>query len=412
MGNSAIPGRHGASTHDVAPMTRAVSAPTAHVGEPASVPGPVAGRTPLRVCLVGPSLDIVGGQSIVLDRLRTRFGETDGVQVSFVPVNPRLPGVLGALQRIKYVRTIVTSAAYVASLVRHLRHVDVVHAFSASYWSYLLAPVPAMLVGRLYGKTVVLNYHSGEADDHLANWPTAARFARHADAIAVPSGYLVEVFHRHGLAATSIYNFVEIERIPFRSRALLRPRFLSNRNLEALYDVACTIRAFARVQAEFPDAELVVAGEGRERAALEALVAELGVRQVRFLGRVAPDDMPTLYADADVYLNASRIDNMPSSIIEAYAAGLPVVTTDAGGIPFILQHESTGLMVHTGDDAGLAAQALRLLRDPALVERLTSRARSECLERYVWPAVRDAWLQLYRDASRTPASQPATSPAP
>lgn len=363
-------------------------------------PAARAGGRPLRVCLVGPSLDIVGGQSVVLDRLLSRFGEGGELDVSFIPVNPRLPGPLAALQRIKYVRTVVTSVAYLAALLRRLPGTDVVHAFSASYWSYLLAPVPAMLVGRLYGRTVVLNYHSGEADDHLTHWRSAPFFARLAHAIAVPSGYLVDVFARHGLAATSVFNFVEVDRIPYRARAALRPRFLSNRNLEALYNVACSIRAFARVQREVPEAELVIAGEGRERPALEALVAELGLRHVTFLGRVAPAAMPALYDAADVYLNASDIDNMPSSIIEAYAAGLPVVTTNAGGIPYILSHESTGLMVSTGDDAGMAAQALRLLRDPALVERLTARAYAECRERYVWPAVRDAWVRLYREAAR------------
>jgi len=380
-----------------------------HLAEAASV-RPMAvreGGRPLRVCLVGPSLDIVGGQSVVLDRLLSRLEEGDEIDVSFLPVNPRLPGVFGALQRVKYLRTVVTSAAYFVSLLRRLRDADVVHAFSASYWSFLLAPVPAMLIGRLYGRTVVLNYHSGEADDHLRHWRSAPFFARLADAIAVPSGYLVDVFARHGLPATPVFNFVEVDRIPFRPRAVLRPRFLSNRNLEALYNVACTIRAFARVQREVPEAALVIAGEGRERPALEALVAELGLRHVQFLGRVAPDAMPALYDAADVYLNASDIDNMPSSIIEAYAAGLPVVTTNAGGIPYILAHESTGLMVATGDDAGMAAQALRLLRDPALVERLTSRAYAECRERYVWPAVREAWLRLYREASRVVAPRQA-----
>lgn len=355
-------------------------------------------RAPLRVCLVGPSLDIVGGQSIVLDRLLARFRDTPGIEISFVAVNPRLPGPLRALQRVKYVRTVVTSVAYVASLVRRLRDVDVVHAFSASYWSFLLAPVPAMLVGRLYGKAVVLNYHSGEADDHLTNWRTAVPLAHLAHAIAVPSDYLVDVFRRHALGARVVFNFVEADAIPFRPRAALRPRFLSNRNLEALYNVACSIRAFARVQEAVPEAELVVAGEGRERAALEGLVASLRLRNVRFVGRVAPGEMPALYDAADVFLNSPEIDNMPSSIIEAYAAGLPVVTTDAGGIPYLVRHEATGLMVPTGDDAAMADQALRLLRDPALVARITAQARAECLERYVWPAVRMAWLRLYRDA--------------
>lgn len=340
-------------------------------------------------------MDILGGQAVVLERLRARLSTVPGVEVTFLPVNPRLPGPLGALQRVKYVRTIATSVAYVASLVGTLWRTDVVHAFSASYWSFLLAPVPAMLVGRLFGRRVVLNYHSGEADDHLATWRSAVPLARLAHRIVVPSAYLVDVFARHGLAAESIHNFVEVERIAWRPRAELRPRFLSNRNLEPLYNVACSIRAFARVQAAVPHAELVVAGDGSERAALEALVAELRLANVTFTGRVPHERMAALYDAADVYLNSPDIDNMPSSVIEAYAAGIPVVTSDAGGIPYILRHEETGMLAPRGDDAALAAAALRLLRDPALVHRITTQARAELEAHYVWPAVRDAWLALY-----------------
>ncbi|HEX4936317.1 MAG TPA: glycosyltransferase family 4 protein, partial [Gemmatimonadaceae bacterium] len=301
-------------------------------------------------------------------------------------------------QRVKYVRTLVTSIAYGWSLLRRLRHVDVVHAFSASYWSFLLAPVPAMLVGRLFGKLVVLNYRSGEADDHLANWRTAVPLLRLADAIVVPSGYLVDVFAKYGLQAESIVNFVETDHLTHRSRDVLVPRFFSNRNLEPLYNVACTIRAFARIQRALPEATLVVAGDGSERRSLEALVAHLGVTGVTFVGRVSPREMGALYAAADVYLNSPDIDNMPNSVIEAFAAGLPVVTTDAGGIPYIVRPGDNGLMVARDDDAALAEQALRLFREPGLARRLTEAARRECLARYTWPMVRDAWVRLYERA--------------
>lgn len=351
----------------------------------------------VRVCLVGPSLDILGGQAVQLERLRTGLSDSAVVEVGFLPVNPRLPGPLRQLQRIKYVRTVVTSMAYVWSLLRHVGSYDVVHAFSASYWSYLLAPLPAMLVGRLYGKGVILNYHSGEADDHLARWRrTAAPTMRLAHMIVVPSDYLVGTFARHGLEARAVLNFVEIEKIPFRCRVAPRPVFLSNRNLEPLYNVACTLRAFAIVQREFPDAALIIAGDGSARSSLEGLTAELELRNVEFVGRTPHEAMGALYDRADIYLNSSNLDNMPLSIIEAFAAGLPVVTTDAGGIPFVVRDLENGLMVRCNDHASLAASVLRLLRDPSLATRLASAARDECLSRYVWRSVKKEWERVYQ----------------
>jgi glycosyltransferase involved in cell wall biosynthesis len=372
------------------------------------MPESMSGGTPrVRVLLVGPSLDILGGQAVQAARLLSHLRELPGLEVGFLAVNPRLPGPLRALQRVKYVRTISTSIAYFASLLREVPRWDVIHAFSASYTSFLLAPLPAMIAAKLYGKRVVLNYRSGEAEDHLARSRRVAVRAmrRLADAIAVPSGYLVTVFARFGLRARSIFNFVDLDRIPFRERSSPpRPHFLSNRNLEPLYNVACVLRAFARVQREVPEARLTVAGFGSQERALHALAGELGLRNVEFTGRVAPDRMPALYDAADVYLNAPDIDNMPNSVIEAYAAGLPVVTSDAGGIPYIVRDGETGLMVPRGDDAALAGAALRVLREPGLARRLATQAREECVSRYTWAAVRHEWAELYAGlAPRTAA---------
>jgi len=294
-----------------------------------------------------------------------------------------------------------------------------VHAFSASYWSFLLAPLPAMAAAKLYGRRVVLNYRSGEADDHLRRSRAAVPSMRRlADAIVVPSGYLVDVFAQFGLAARSVFNFVELERIPYRRRDALvgmrSPHFFSNRNLEPMYNVACTLRAFARVQAEVPGARLTVAGDGAERARLEALAVSLGLRHVEFVGRVRPEAMPALYDAADVYLNSPDIDNMPNSVIEAYAAGLPVVTTDAGGIPYIVRDGETGLMVKRDDDAAMASAALRLLREPGLATRLADTARAECLAKYSWSAVSHEWADVYASlvaAGETSAASAAAQAA-
>ncbi len=352
---------------------------------------------PIRVLLVGPSLAILGGQSVQLKRLLDKLEEAGEVLPGFLPVNPQLPGPLGALQRVKYVRTVVTSLAYLVGLLRTVPRYDVIHAFSASYWSFILAPLPAMLVGRLFGKKVVLNYHSGEAEDHLQRWRrTALPAMRLAHAIVVPSGYLVDVFARFGLEAQAIPNFVDVERFPWRERPSPRPVFLSNRNLQGLYNVGCIIRAFAIVRREVPAARLLVAGFGPERDALEALAHDLGVDGVvEFRGKLEPAAMAALYDEADVYLNSPNIDNMPLSLIEASAAGLPVVSTDAGGIPYLVTHDESALLVPCDDAAALAAAALRVLREPGLSTRLAATARRHCLERYTWVATWGQWRDLY-----------------
>jgi glycosyltransferase involved in cell wall biosynthesis len=364
--------------------------------------------TTVRVCLVAPSIGFLGGQAVAAQRLLDRLRATPGLEVDLLPHDPRSTALLRVLRRVKYVRTIATSVAYVASLYRRLPHYDVVHVFAASYWSFVLAPLPAILVGKRLGKKVIANYHSGEADDHLRRWPrTSIPTLRRADVVITPSRYLVDVFARFDVPADAIENFIDPRSVRLRRRGALRPVFLSNRNLHPLYNIGCTLRAFAIVQQRLPEASLNIVGDGPERERLEALAASLGLRHVTFVGPVRPEEMVGWYDRSDVYLNASNIDNMPLSIIEAFACGLPVVTTRAGGIPYIVDDERNGLLVDCEDHAGLARQAMRLLDDASLVRRLTDAALDDVARRYTWEAVGPRWNALYR---RLAGAEPASAP--
>jgi len=351
-------------------------------------------RRKIRVLMIAPALPIVGGQTVQASRLIAAFKNEPELIVDFQPINP---AVLPRLQKIKYVRTVLTSFKYAADLLLRSRRYDIIHIFSASYFSFVLAPTPAVLIAKLFGKKTILNYRSGEAPDHLKRWRrTAIPTIRLFDRIVTPSGYLVDVFSEFGLAARSIFNFVDTHNYKFRERKPLRPVFLSNRNFESHYNVACTLRAFSLIRRELPEARLIVAGDGPERNRLHALAADLGLGGVEFIGSVAPHEMPAVYDKADVYLNSPSIDNMPNSVIEAFACGLPVVSTNAGGIPYIVENGKTGLLVDSDDDAALARAALRLFTVPGLAQNIVAAARAE-VARYSWESVRGEWLKTYTE---------------
>src|SRR5579872_5700888 len=220
-----------------------------------------------RIAMVAASLEILGGQGVQAKTLSDKLRQ-EGYEVDFIPINPKFPGWLEWLRRWRYLRTLVNQALYLPSLLR-LRCVDVVHVFSASYWSFLLAPVPAMLVARLLRKHVVLHYHSGEADDHLAHWGCLVHpWLRLAHSIVVPSEYLCTVFRQFGYEVKVVRNVVDTTRFSFRERLPLRPRLLSIRNFEPHYGVDVTLRAFAMIKSRYPDAALIVAGYGPEETRL------------------------------------------------------------------------------------------------------------------------------------------------
>ena len=351
----------------------------------------------VRVAIVAPSLRILGGQAVQADRLLRSWRHDPDVEAWLVPHNPLPPRLMRRALDIKYLRTIVTEGTYGPLLVRELARADVVHVFSASYSSFLLAPLPAILIANVLGRPVVLNYRSGEAPDHLARSAVARAALRRVARIVVPSAFLVSVMARFGLSATIVPNVVDLDRFGFRLRDPLRPRLVSTRNLEPLYNVACTLRAFRIVQDRYPDATLTLVGGGSEEVRLRALARTLDLTNVTFVGRVPPDEMAVHYASSDIYVQTPNIDNMPTSVLEAYSSGLPVVSTEAGGVPVILTHGQNGLLAPLDDHAAVAAHVLGLLDDPARARRLTMSARAACND-YTWTAVRSQWIRVYRGA--------------
>lgn len=349
----------------------------------------------IKVALVAPSLRQIGGQSVQADRLRKAFAGDDRIEFIFIPNNPAALG-----QSVKFLRTVTASLKFSASLLRQIRRADLVHIFSSGTTGYIISTIPALAAAKLFGKKTILHYHTGEAETHLRNWrrsgaPTMKMF----DEIVVPSQFLADVFARFDLKTKTIYNSVEAEKFRFRKRKPLKPIFLSNRNFEAHYQVGDILRAFASIQKKIAEARLVVAGTGSEEAKLKKLAADLNLKNVEFAGRVAPEKMPEFYDKADVYLNSSVVDNMPLSIVEAYACGLPVVSSDAGGIPYILENERTGLTVKAGDYEALASAAIRLIENQSLASEIAENAREYC-RNFAPEKVKVEWLNLYENLEK------------
>jgi len=215
---------------------------------------------------------------------------------------------------------------------------------------------------------------------------------RLADEIVVPSEYLKKVFERHGYSARVIPNVVDLSSLRFRRRDPLRPRLLSTRNLEPHYAVDMTLRAFAILKTRFPGATLTIAGTGTQEKSLHRLAADSP--GVRFIGRIEPADMPSLYDDHDIFVNSSLIDNQPLSILEAFAAGTPVVSTGPGGIPGLVRDGRTGLLVGPRDPSAMADAVTTLLLEPDKARAMAESAREESKD-YTWPRVRERWLAAY-----------------
>jgi glycosyltransferase involved in cell wall biosynthesis len=367
-----------------------------------SVSGGTPSTTRLRVAVVAPTLRYVGGQAVQADLLLRHWQNDPEIEANFIAVDPVLPSGLRWIERIPLLRTLARQPLYFAALWPGLKDADIAHIFSASYWSFLLAPAPAWFVARWRGKKTIINYRSGEARDHLRRFRTARPVLAKADRLVVPSGYLVDVFKEFGLHAEVIPNIIDLEQFTFRERSPLRPHLVCTRGFHPYYCIDVLVRAFAEVQSQFPDAQLDLVGKGPLESEIRALVATLKLSGVNFVGVASRQEIGRFYDQADIFINASYLDNMPVSVIEAFAAGTPIVTTAPESMRYLVDHERTGLLSKPHDPSALAKNVIRLLCDPVLASRLISNAHQES-RRYCWTAVREQWLNVYRSLAQESA---------
>ncbi len=363
------------------------------LGGPASDPERKPKR--VRVKIVAPSLRYVGGQAVQADLLLRLWENDPDFDVTFLAVDPPLPALLSWAERIPGLRTILREPIYFWHLWRGLKDADIAHIFSAAYWSFLLAPAPAWFFAKLRGAKTIINYRSGEARDHLQRFRSGKFVLARVDAIVTPSGYLVDVFREFGLAAKVVPNLIDLSQFHYRERKPLRPHLVCTRGFSTYYSVDVVVRAFAGVKKQYPDAQLDLVGGGPLEADVRKLVADLNLSNVNFTGVASRQEIGKYYEQADIFINASWLDNMPVSVIEAFAAGTPVVTTSPESMPYLVDHERTGLLSPVGDEKALAANVIRLLRDPALAARLAQNAYEES-QKYTWASVREQWVNTYR----------------
>ena len=349
-----------------------------------------------QIALAGPLPPPFGGMANQTRQLAELL-RASGIGVQLIRSNsPYRPAWAG---RIRGLRALFRLFPYLTAAWRGLGKVQLVHLMANSGWSWHLFAAPIIWLAQIRNVPVIVNYRGGEAEAFLKkqiHWlrPTLRR----VDQLVVPSGFLKEVFARFGIDAEVVPNIIDLDHFSGSKKERPvsdAPHLVVCRNLELIYDVETAIRAFSLVHRHYPAAKLTIAGEGPERAALEQLVDSLQIKSsVTFSGRLDRDEMVTLYRSADLMLNSSQVDNMPNALLESMSAGVPVVTTDAGGIPHMVRDGISALVRPVGDYEGMAQAAIELLSDHDRYRQLVHNAREE-VSRYRWESVKPQWLALY-----------------
>lgn len=363
----------------------------------------------LSICLYSDvSLPSLGGAQTVLDCLARRLVERGHRPVVVAPPakTPCDDSRLGYpihRHRRQFSKRMGTRLVLPRLLLLHRRHhFDLIHCHAA----YPQAHVAATLK-RWCGIPFVVRPHGSDIlpDDVIRRSPWLTRRMQRAigeaAAVIAQGHYLREVIEDVGITRDRIRvinNGVDLA--AFRDPAAAphphpRPYILGLGGLVPHKGFDLLVRGYALLPAGRPD--LLIAGAGSEMPAVRALSEELGVaRQVTFLGPVVGDLKVSLYRSARFFVCPSRREPFANVILEAMAAGLPVVATDVGGNREMVRHEVNGLLCEPESPSSLAEAMRRLLADPRLAASLAAGvARS--IPEYDWSAVADRYVAVYQE---------------
>ena len=348
------------------------------------------------ICLIYPSPPPFGGMATQGDLLKKHLS-LQGETIIQLATNQMPQFFQKTIGKIPGFRTCVRIIFFYLMLMSALKRSRTIHILACSHLYYYLHVLPVVFLGKLTRPRVMVNYRGGEAQVFFKGMAGRTLvMLRWADVITVPSGYLKEIFDRLQVTTKIVPNLIETRHFSFSPPQIKdEVRFVCTRNFEDYYDVATTVIAFANVKKDLENASLTLVGDGTQRENLQDLVNRLCLSHcIEFKGKVSQEQMPQCLASHDIFVNSSVVDNYPISILEAFACGLPVVSTAAGGIPYLIEDGKTGLLVPPGNAGELARKMILVATTPKLANQLALQgkvaAQSHTWEK-IWPKLKAAY---------------------
>ncbi len=334
------------------------------------------------ILLVGNFLSSNGGNQTTAEAFALHLKGAGHSIIATSEIRPRLPRLLD-----------MVSTVFLQRANYQIAYVEV---YSGA--AFLWAEVVCNLLGILR-KPYILTLHGGNLPAFAQRWKgRVRRLLKGADMVTAPSRYLQAEMQSYREDIMLIPNPLDIKHYLFRLRSTPRPHLTWLRAFHNIYNPQMAPRVIADLLTSFPDITLTMIGPDKGDGTLqetEEAIEKLGLQKhIKIVPAISKNEVPAYLGRADIFINTTNIDNTPISVLEAMACGLCVVSTNVGGIPYLLEDGQDVLLVPPQNPQMMAIAIKRVLMEPDLAERLSQNARNK-VEQFDWSAIIPTWQQLF-----------------
>lgn len=283
-----------------------------------------------------------------------------------------------------------------SSIIKYRKKIDYLLIDTYSTSNFYFALISSFFANILNIKYIPM-LRGGNLPDRLKNNPLISRLMFSKAYVNVaPSNYLYINFKQEGYNVVFIPNNIVINNYPFLERKNIKPKLLFVRAFSKVYNPKMALYVLKKLIIKYPNAELCMIGPDRDGSfeEVKALSYTLGLEDNIILkGKMKKEDWWNLSKDYDIFINTTNFDNTPVSVMEAMALGLPVVSTNVGGIPYLLNDGKDALLVDKNDIDGMYEKICELLNNNEKSLSITQNARKK-VESFDWSIIKKQWIDL------------------
>lgn len=277
---------------------------------------------------------------------------------------------------------------------------DIIHIISASGNALWLKDLPAIIISRLYGKKVVLNFVGGKALKNFNNWPWLKKLPfKLTNAIVVPTNIFKKLIEEDSMSSSifTIPHVVDIDK--FYSPIHLKKNnhvLIASKSFEKYSGYDFLIDVFKEIKKDFPAAQFWILGDGPEKNKIIEDIKKSKVCDVKLYGNLPHNEVPEYYSRSSIFLHASKYESFGLALVEAMASSLPIVSFNIGGIPEVVMDKKTGYLVDYRDMDKFIEVTKKLITDDLHRREMGSYGKKHS-KKYHWINIKKQWYRLYKN---------------